>query len=789
MNSTIYTPISNIRGNAKALAKADGGSVRTYAAVVTSDYTINGLHKTRQVSQTWEVGHAIPASEFVSPGSFKRGVKVTIPTAAVTSQKKSDKAKSTESSTRASIEVKGAISWMGEPLTGGLDAIDASYRPSSQATEDFVSKARAYAHHTGDFRVADHSAIVERLASFVAAYTLDQTVNSYDLSRGEALSLHSIAAYTSPLGAQDDVIWLPHYADDSSSQGVFGAIIWAAAAVGSVVVTDRLAIDQQDRSIVPWLSGWEAARGALEALRILGSNYQAAGAGGLFALAMATGLTKVLSVASSGADGLVVRDVLRSIRYKASYGGINTANRGWAGIPQPVVGSYESIVGIVDFMALQVAASSSVADPLAELDGRVYPTVFVAANMPIADPLSLKSQTLDPQDTATAGACSNSLLYQASSNSGAFNRNFVRELRRAWLLENQDEISSRMAENRAVSVLNLGWQLMAESGDTSVGKVAFAPYYWAEPTGILRLTPGRAADDAGYGVKCDITQACETPYFGGRATGNSTHYGYELTTSWSSARNAGIFLAEGPGAAAAGFVRVTGCEEARWSGLDKAAANGVVNWLRRGGQLNVVSPGAGRNAFPAPTDGLYLGTGLRLMVHKALTDATQPWIVTDTGMPRVSEITTVVTTTISPLFGYAGKGGDTVRDHQIQLRTIPLDHLSRGSTAGEEFGFFGVGLFVSGDVSVGETSVPARQPDTQRIEPAVPRARPAIAQPAPAASVTTSATGNILTPVVEHGSENGPRRHQDSRVVTGTVTIPPPASGPPPPDSTEAGQS
>jgi hypothetical protein len=500
-------------------------------------------------------------------------------------------------------------------------------------------------------------------------------------------------------------------------------------------------------------------------------------------------LTKVLSVASSGADGTVVRDVLRSIKYKASFGGINTANRGWAGIPQPVVGSRESIVGIVDFMALQVAAASSVSDPLMELDGRVYPTVFVAANMPIADPVTLKSQTLDPSDTANASRCSNSLLGQAASNCGKFNRCFVRELRRAWLLENQDEASSRMAEGRAVSVLNLGWQLMVEGGRVAVNKVAFAPYYWAEPTGILRLTAGRAADDAGYGVKCDIYQQCEMPFFSGRTSGRSTHAGYELTTAWSTARNAGIFLAEGPAAVAAQNVHVVQCEEARWSHIAKSEAAGIVPWLRNGGHLSATSPDANRNAFPAPTDGMYLGTGLRLFVVKHKPDNSQPWIVTDTQLPRAGEINSIVTVSITPLTGYAGVAGATVRENPIQLRTIPLDHLSRSTTAAEEFGFFGVGLFTSGDVSVGDVAVPPQQPDAMRVTTHAPRPIAIIAQPPPAASTVSVAPGNILTPVVEHASSSGPVRSQDARVAASAATIPTPPTGPPPADSAEAGQS
>jgi hypothetical protein len=136
MNSTIYTPISNIRGEAKTLPESKGESVRTYSATVTSDYTVNGLSRTRQTAQVWEVGHVVPDSEFSSPGTFVRGAKVTVPTAAVSSAKKKKAAQGSEQSTRASTEVKGAVSWMAACTTGGLDAVDASYRPSSQAVED-----------------------------------------------------------------------------------------------------------------------------------------------------------------------------------------------------------------------------------------------------------------------------------------------------------------------------------------------------------------------------------------------------------------------------------------------------------------------------------------------------------------------------------------------------------------------------------------------------------------------------------------------------------------------------
>jgi hypothetical protein len=399
------------------------------------------------------------------------------------------------------------------------------------AAADFASSARKYANFAGDFSTMDLCALVERLAMGMVRFANSGHLTLAQLSAGNEARVSVLGAAGPPITAGTGTIFIPRAADAPTSPNVFAAIVFAAAAHGSRVVTDWLEVDQNGRAVLPVVAGSDLAYGCYHALRILGGNYAKAERGAVFAYALTCGVHADLTVVGHTDEGAYVRKVLRTGGFQAPYGGIDVRCRDYVGLPRPAEGTLGNFAQLVDTIALTTAAAVACCDPLVQVDGRLYPTHLVSARVGPTEP-----GTASEVGDETLNEIAQEHAISICGVAGHFSKSYVKALGHLFLADQQGE--------EAVNHLTTRFQLAAAAPDRHLRYVSVAPFFWVEPTGLVDLPSTEfPAVAAGFGQLCSPVRPAKMPFwdnvFQTTCDMGCVSYG---RVGWRSARTSGLVL-------------------------------------------------------------------------------------------------------------------------------------------------------------------------------------------------------------------------------------------------------
>lgn len=552
----------------------------------------------------------------------------------------------------------------------------------------FVGNARRYVGFSGGFMNCDLSALVERLAAAVAHYANYGVLTNAMLRGGAQRNPHIIALEFVQQHelTGDDKIFVPSRVSDPISPNVFSAIVYAATGCGATVITDVVNLDPNNHGIiVNDINGIALVQGCYAALSVLGSLYTNNNRGDLFAYAFVRGIHSEVTVVAHSDEGGYVRDVLRRDHFAIPHGGIDSGNNSFAGLPRPAAHNQYCYRQIVDAIAIASAACVAVADPLIEIDGRLYPTV-VASNDGVDQADADPARAVDLR-VRMAGLIAN--------HSGNFSYNYIRALSYLFGVEGNSSFSS--GDNCRAATHMIGcFTSLARVGTRHSNFNTICPFYWIEPTGAIRfISRDFPAIDAGYGPLA-FSRCGEIEFNAFEQVGN-VHNDALLTTydiSWRSARTNAlmIHLRAHPDDGLANFIPLAmdpngliniGDQRANvqadadiYARMNDRDALGHYMWVQ------------GQSWLPAPGEFIYAGTGIKVqMMHRIYNERNNMFETTHT--PDFSEVqaNTPVYISVTPYYsigvggvGFDPRGVRRARTRAAHSFTNALDAISGSPT-------------------------------------------------------------------------------------------------------------
>ncbi|ART91348.1 coat protein [Ustilaginoidea virens RNA virus 6] len=373
--------------------------------------------------------------------------------------------------------------------------IDASIPINGVEAANFEGWARKYSNFAPQWQMMDLCGVVERLAKSVAVQSVFGGVSTHHMRGGQPIRAVALGTLDSPQTASTGSVFIPRTVDSVGNDHVFSVLAAAVNGEGSVVTTDVLRLDAATNSpILPEISGHGLAKACVEALRILGANFEASGAGDLFAYALTRGIHQGVSVVAHTDEGGWFRGVLRACHFRSPYGGINLANRDYPFLPPLAAEDAGATSAWVDTIALKTAALVAHCDPCTQASGGVYPTIFVSADG-VVSPAGTHEPAGTNRDAAAIGR-------QIAGDVGRFAPIYMRGLCRLFGLA----AISGVAESHFSTTASVA---LSMSEDRHLRHKTVAPYFFVEPTSLIPADfLGSEAELAGFGAL--TTPGCET---------------------------------------------------------------------------------------------------------------------------------------------------------------------------------------------------------------------------------------------------------------------------------------
>jgi len=378
--------------------------------------------------------------------------------------------------------------------------IDCSVDVNASEAASFDSMARRYSNFSPQWVKMDLAAMVERLAKGVAAYSVYGGIDTGTLRGGNAVRVTALGTLDSPQTASINSVFIPRTVDTVGNDHVFAVLVSSANGSGAAVTTDVVRLDANtNQPIVPAVAGPAFAMACVEALRVLGANMEASGAGDVFAYAVTRGIHAVVSVVSHTDEGGFMRNLLRGDRFRVPYGGVNQGLRHYPALPALASTAPSSIAAWVDALALKTAAAVGHCDPLVPGDGGMYPSVFTAREGALLEPGSEGEEATDA-DARAIGR-------QIASDLGRFAPLYIRAITKLFGLSTH----SGVAESHFCTVGARALEQEGEHVDRHLRYKTVAPYFWVEPTSLLEDNAfGTMAESEGYGAK--VTPGADRTY-------------------------------------------------------------------------------------------------------------------------------------------------------------------------------------------------------------------------------------------------------------------------------------
>ncbi|QTE76049.1 coat protein [Neofusicoccum parvum victorivirus 2] len=371
--------------------------------------------------------------------------------------------------------------------------IDCSVPINPAEAANFEGMARRFSNFAPQWVMMDLTAMVERLGRAVAAASVyGQNLSTTALRGGAPIQVIALGTLDSPQTASSSSVFIPRTVDTVATDHVFAVLCAAANGAGASVTTDVVRLDANtNQPIVPAVAGAAFTGACVEALRVLGANFEASGAGDLFAYALTRGIHAVVSVVSHTDEGGVMRSILRYDRFRVPYGGINQALREYPALPPLASVAQTAVASWVDAIALKTAALTAHCDPLVAGEGGLFPTVFVASGGPPSAP--------GTDEGAVTDAHAASIGRQFAADLGRFAPAYCRGLTQLFGLRSNSGIAEQ-------HLCTAGSRSLSRAGadlDRHLRHKTVAPYFWIEPTSLIPHdflgTPAEAND---FGAKC-----------------------------------------------------------------------------------------------------------------------------------------------------------------------------------------------------------------------------------------------------------------------------------------------
>jgi len=525
------------------------------------------------------------------------------------------------------------------------------FKVNEQESKSFATNVKKYFNAGGDFHLADLSALVYRLAVGMTFYSHSGSLMPHDLSGGRDANVQMIGPNYAPFANGDMTIFVPRMVDTVATPNTLCALAYAATGVGSVLASEMFAVDKDGRALIPSATDGNLALGCYEALRLIGSNYELASAGAIFAYAFTKGVHRVSSVVGMTDEGAYMRDVLREVHFRPSYGAINLQSKSWTGLPIPANLSIGAMISLVDSVALATAAGTAICDPCVERDGRMYPSTFVQQRDP--DDKSKPGQHAmddpDPTDASDEDSYDNKseLVARIAGTAPHFARNYIK-----FLCELFRFVHSEDAAITAQSHLELCFQQPGLRESRHLGYATVCPYYWVEPTGVIHFdTSSYTASKAGFGPLARYDAPGTLPLFENFKLLDTDTGLSEVAFSWRSARGSGAALHfKNHFLDGLANVRITQCDPDQWGNVG-GPDESVEDRIENDRDIDCYMWSRGDVAYPAPGEAMYAGSAVVAVIRHRSIDPTT-WRCLQTHFPDRGELTGDVTIKVSNLSPY-----------------------------------------------------------------------------------------------------------------------------------------
>jgi hypothetical protein len=636
---------------------------RKYFTTLTSHAVINGLSDVSSKVIMFKVGARFdytPTYDSSSVTAEWQRIIQADPGAYEGSKKRNELMKRlVRKARRLDEDAKEPIHPAMNPPSPNTSRIQQPFTVADGIAAGFASAARKYTGLTGNFAIADMSSLVERLIKGIAHYAASGDITMADLAGGRDINITAAGNHTTPLCASDTSVWLPRSLDSIITPNVVAAIAAACAAIGSTLVTDTVAVTGDNSPIIPTATGSDLVEGCYHALRIIGGNMEHNRAGPLFAYAVTHGVHNQVSVVGMTDEGAYLRSVLRTTAFTPSYGGISGAHTEWNAFPRPPSTAVAGWASFIDSIALLTAACVAVADPCMNVGGRTYPTVYSGVNSKRGHAGS--EVPGDENDSAAIAA-------KIMSSVPAFAANYARILTTAFSMTEGDNTGG------VITHLTTSFASGSLANDRHLKYPSVAPFYWIEPTGPVTFdTSSYVATKNGFGPLTTPAQQTTLPLFEDVQVVESLGDVSEINIAWRSARTSGL-------AVHLGSHILDGLANIKVVGGDCEA------WIHPGGPSKDMSARLdsgddmasylwkrGDVAVPAPSEAVYLGTGLACVSRHRNMD-TSSWLITETHFPQVGELTGGVALTVGKLVAHqSGERGPTAsarRNYTVALKAL-----------------------------------------------------------------------------------------------------------------------
>jgi hypothetical protein len=507
------------------------------------------------------------------------------------------------------------------------DKVACDVRTGEYNAGDFSGYARRHANFSGDFTNMDLAGVVEVLSSALAIYGNTNSLVPTDLTGNAHIVVTAIGNASAPISAGKGRVFVPNCIDSPTSMDTFAAIVYAVAGAGGQVITDYVYLDTANNVRLPDITGIDLAYACYHALRIIGGNYDQARAGDVFAYAMTRGIHSRVTVVGHTDEAGYMRRVLRCGSFAAPYGGINVRDRGYVGLPKPNGDGRWNFTQLVDEIALVTAAAVSVSDPLVEVDGQMFPSIFTAR--------SKGGMTERGQSLANTQAKLNAM--RISDGCSEFAQLYVRNL---GCIFGFDRIGVGVNTNVAVKHLRTMFSVVAHDVDRHLAYPSVAPFFWVEPTSLITKSMLIEESQGMYGPLAYPELPCEHPLAENARELGDTSMVSAITYNHRSARTSGLMIyLNGHKSDGLANIQLRQADPASFAHIGGTTGD-VREKMNANKTYDTYVWRRGQSPFPAPSEMLYTGHRVGVIVKQyAMLD---DFSVEPTHVPLAREIMTGV---------------------------------------------------------------------------------------------------------------------------------------------------
>jgi hypothetical protein len=413
------------------------------------------------------------------------------------------------------------------PTHGELGMLQ-RFRYNAEVSSELAGLNRKYTNFSPRFEYGDLSGLVARLSQGLQTYSLFGALSFEQLRGPNQATIRALGTLDDPIQATPSALFLPRSSTIESANATFSAIVAAATACGCTVVTDVLAVNQNNAPQLLVFDNADLAVGIVHALRILVHMMNMCGAGAEAALALTVGAHMAGTVVGHTDEGAYTRDVLREVRFAVPHGGVVGA--GWekyGGLPVPNRSSFSTFTTLGDSILLTTAAAVAIADPLVTFHGNKFPTVVTTDTVDVGNGTSQEGN-LD---------CQVSIASKIAACAGEFPLQYAKLLCRIMSVGEE-----HAAEAAAVLTQAIG--SLATRGTRHTRFTVVAPFYWIEPTPLFKrdIAPDMAANAEGYGQLCAVEMQREMGYFEKVEVKQRSTNATAMAVKFKSARLCGMIL-------------------------------------------------------------------------------------------------------------------------------------------------------------------------------------------------------------------------------------------------------